>query len=351
MVQIIFVLRIYRYGYIMKVAVFTREIDGVLGGMEKQLLKISQALSSLNHEVMVYSIDENPPKVFYENISSGIEFRNLATGDPKKKAGFLQRYKRQKLVYDELKIFQPDVAICFMFGSFLYSRVPTFLLRIPIVLAERNSPEIYRITRVRRMRYLIFLSMLFTNIITIQFARYELKYPRFLKNRLRVIPNAIEEATPVGVMRKDTANFIFAGRFSFQKQPLRLIEAFAIHLGNFPDSKLRMFGNGEQQNAIEELIIKLGLQECVQVSPPVSEIKEVFAQGNILCIPSIWEGFPNVLGEALSYGMPAIGFKNCDGVSDLIIDEWNGWLEEDDASTLPLVRLLDRAAKALSGGV
>jgi len=237
-----------------------------------------------------------------------------------------------------------------MFGAFLYSRVPTLLLRIPIILAERNSPEIYRITRVRRIRHLIFFSMLFTRSITIQFARYELKYPRFLRNRLRVIPNAIEESTSADFMRTDKANFIFAGRFSFQKQPLRLIEAFKLHLIRFPDSKLRMFGNGEQQTAIEELIVECGLQESVKISPPASEIKDVFVQGNILCIPSIWEGFPNVLGEALAHGIPAIGFKNCDGVSDLIIDEWNGWLEEDDSSTSPLVTLLDRAAKALSEG-
>jgi len=192
--------------------------------------------------------------------------------------------------------------------------------------------------------------MLLTRNITIQFQRYTFKYPWFLRARLRVIPNAIGLSTSDNFMRFKNANFLFAGRFSFQKQPIRLIEAFKIHIFNFPESKLRMFGRGEQLVAMENSIEMNGLNGKVHIFPPLPEIKDVFAQGNILCIPSIWEGFPNVLGEALAYGIPAIGFKNCDGVSDLILDEENGWLEEDDSTIESLVKLLDRAAMSISSG-
>ena len=44
--------------------------------------------------------------------------------------------------------------------------------------------------------------------------------------------------------------------------------------------------------------------------------------------PSLWEGFPNSVAEALSYGVPVGGFNDCDGVRDLIVDRENGWLVE-----------------------
>jgi glycosyltransferase involved in cell wall biosynthesis len=83
------------------------------------------------------------------------------------------------------------------------------------------------------------------------------------------------------------------------------------------------------------------------VSEPTEHPGDFLKTADVLCIPSIWEGFPNVLAEALSSGVPALGFSNCDGVSDLIQNGVNGWKLEGDGNIAPLVQLLETSYESL----
>ena len=56
----------------------------------------------------------------------------------------------------------------------------------------------------------------------------------------------------------------------------------------------------------------------------------------------MWEGFPNSVAEALSYGVPVGGFNDCDGVRDLIVDGENGWLVERRDPIKSIEHLLEK---------
>ena len=57
--------------------------------------------------------------------------------------------------------------------------------------------------------------------------------------------------------------------------------------------------------------------------------------------PSLWEGFPNSVAEALAYGVPVGGFDDCEGVRDLIVSGKNGWLISRRDSLRSQVELLE----------
>ncbi len=59
------------------------------------------------------------------------------------------------------------------------------------------------------------------------------------------------------------------------------------------------------------------------------EVLEVYQCASICAFPSKSEGFPLALGEAMTCGLPAVGFKSCTGVNELIEDGVNGLLAED----------------------
>ena len=83
---------------------------------------------------------------------------------------------------------------------------------------------------------------------------------------------------------------------------------------------------------------------------PHPDISLVLIETNLLCIFSLWEGFPNILAEALAIGIPGIGFRECDGVNELIIDGVNGVLVDDKGSDESIAIGLLRCETLILGG-
>jgi glycosyltransferase involved in cell wall biosynthesis len=61
----------------------------------------------------------------------------------------------------------------------------------------------------------------------------------------------------------------------------------------------------------------------------------------VIVAPSLWEGFPNSVAEALAHGVPVGGFSDCEGVRDLISNGRNGWLIQRIDPVKSLILLLD----------
>ena len=69
----------------------------------------------------------------------------------------------------------------------------------------------------------------------------------------------------------------------------------------------------------------------------------VWKETDIFAFPSHHEGFPLALSEALSCGIPAIGYRSCPAVNEIIVSGENGLLCEDGVEPLAdaLGRLMD----------
>lgn len=112
-------------------------------------------------------------------------------------------------------------------------------------------------------------------------------------------------------------------RFTLQKQPLLLIEAFAQAARIMPNARLMMVGDGELKRQSEDLVTKLGIQDRVIMQPFRQDIPELLAATDIFALPSLWEGFPLALLEAMSMGKTVIA-SNVDGNPEMIQDGYNG---------------------------
>jgi len=333
-----------------KIVLFTREIHNVLGGMERQLLLLAKELHKKGVAVSVVSLDLESPTPFYDEDFKHINFVSIASKNPKTTASNWERIRRQFRLYLFLRKESPDRCIAFMTGSFFYSRLPTLINRIPLVLAERNSPAIYQLTSARRKRHIFFFSMLFADLITVQFPRYKELYPKILQRKIVAIPNFISRIEIANKPLQSGTRFLAAGRFSFQKQFLVLIRAFALFAKEDQESTLTIVGSGEEYDTMLQLITEMNLSDRVCIKAPTNDLKELFSSKDVLCVPSIWEGFPNILAEALAAGIPSLGFTDCDGVTDLIQDGVNGWKGGQHNDLNSLVELLRRAHNDIRSG-
>lgn len=95
---------------------------------------------------------------------------------------------------------------------------------------------------------------------------------------------------------------------------------------------LHFYGHNQSKNDLKKLQGRNGgsaiFDHGISTDP-----NEMYADANLLLIPSLEEGLPNVVIEAFHYGIPAIGFADCSGTNHLIAHNERGLLVEDFSQT------------------
>ena len=168
------------------------------------------------------------------------------------------------------------------------------------------------------------------------------------------IPQYEEQADLAGP--KDRYTIVSVGRLTKNhKRPHLLIEAFAGLADKYPDWQVELWGDVDQRAFYEELkfmIKSKKLQDRVFLKGTSNEIPKILQRSDIFAFPSAYEGFGLALGEAMSMGLPAVGYKSCSAVNELIQDGVNGFLCEEGPEDLAakLDRLMgDRALRVRMG--
>jgi glycosyltransferase involved in cell wall biosynthesis len=177
-----------------------------------------------------------------------------------------------------------------------------------------------------------------------------------LPSRVKVIPNGVdtEQFCPrVGSRPADgVATIISVGGLSAVKNHRSLVEAVA-QLRS--PARLVLVGAGPQREMLVRLAAKLRVVLELPGAIPHGELADWLAQADVFVLPSILEGQPKALMEAMSCGLPCIG-TNGTGAESLIENGRNGLLTQPTPAALtdaiqrliddrPLASLLGRTAR------
>ena len=79
-------------------------------------------------------------------------------------------------------------------------------------------------------------------------------------------------------------------------------------------------------NPLQNLIDSLGAQEKIVLAGKRTDIEDFYYRSKIFAFASSSEGFPNVIGEAMSAGLPVVAFDCVAGPAEMIVDAENGFL-------------------------
>ncbi len=138
---------------------------------------------------------------------------------------------------------------------------------------------------------------------------------------------------------EDAVLSLFLARFTGHKQPLVLIKAFEKVLQQHPQLYLLMVGDGDQKPEALEMVKKAGIEQRIIFQNFRQDVPAVLAAADIFILPSLWEGLPIGLLEAMSMGKAIIA-SNVDGTKDIIEHNKNGILielEQMDKELIPAI--------------
>jgi glycosyltransferase involved in cell wall biosynthesis len=129
---------------------------------------------------------------------------------------------------------------------------------------------------------------------------------------------------------QEKINFLFLSRILKEKGIYIAIDSFEQFLKRFPDKQasLTIAGDGPELTQVKEYVTEKKLSGIIFTGYITGEMKKkVFYQSHVLLLPSYSEGMPNVILEAMLYGMPIIS-RITGAIPDIIQQNVNGFLTE-----------------------
>ncbi len=218
---------------------------------------------------------------------------------------------------------QPDAVISFLTKSNIISLLSASFLDTKIYISERGSPERWDKAHpwiTIKLRDLTYGKA--AGFIAQTKDAKKAAESKFGIKKCRVIPNPIKSQKIVQTEKEKI--ILNVGRLHEGKGQDLLIDMFAKL--DAPDWRLIILGEGPYRETLEKMIQALGLKDRVEVPGAMKNIDYWLSRASIFAFPSLHEGFPNALAEAMAAGVPSVSFDCTTGPADLIEDGENGFL-------------------------
>lgn len=171
----------------------------------------------------------------------------------------------------------------------------------------------------------------------------------------QLLPNATAEAPslwPAPTQRP--GGLLYVGRLRIRKGVEVLLWSLSILRDDGHAFELTIAGDGERRGTLEALTVQLGLQDRVRFlgHSNRAELRQELAKATALVVPSIYEGMPLVILEAMEEGVPVVA-SAVSGIPEVVVDGVTGWLvppENVDALSQALSQVLSNEGECRRRG-
>lgn len=290
------------------------------GGAQRQLVGLASLLKGEGYQIKVVTYFDLP---FYlsQLQENGVEYEYVACS-----TGLVDRLRK---LGRAIKQFNPDVVISYLDTP----NVLACLLHIinrhrwKLIVSERNTTQ----TLSRREKIKFALYRFADSIVPNSFSQKDFitkHYPQYV-DKCHVITNFVDTEVFSPMTKEndsDVLHIIGVGRILKQKNIPMLIEAVKTIRENGKNVRVDWYGEKfDTYNECMLLITQYGLEGVFEFHEPCNNIIEKYRESDLFVLPSIYEGFPNVLCEAMSCGLPVIATDVCDN-GRIVQHEKNGYL-------------------------
>ncbi len=336
----------------MRIVLAIGSIQG--GGAERVASILANAWADCGHHVTILTFEPEDAVPAYF-ISESVEVMRLDLNKPvSSKLGAIMRVWNSILTLRvTIRTLDPDVVVSFIDQVNILIILACKGLGLPVIISERVHPGYFKIgwfwNCLRRLTYGR------ATALVVQTREIEAWCKARFSTEICVIPNPVRRPQDKRINSMNgRSTVVAAGRLMHQKGFDLLVNAFAKVADAFPEWDLVVYGEGEDRSMLEGLIQKHGLQDRVSFPGWVGDLAEKLRQTDIFCLSSRFEGFPNVLCEAMSLGLPVVATNCSSGPADIITDGVDGVLvpSEDETALAQGLRHLmeDESLRSRLGG-
>lgn len=311
----------------MKICFFYDDITHT-GGIER-VISLLCAQFAINHqdlEIEIVSQFRSSKKLAYD--FTGTKITYLSENDYDAKPHSLKRMIRiLGNVFKVRKYFKQN-KYDLIIGEAYPNNILLFLAGVDLsnVIAAEHVYYDYYGNFLKKLRLFIYKKCCKIAVLT---SKDKECYDKYLPaEHTIVIPNPVvlseKFASPL-----DSKIAIAVGRIQYQKGFDTLVDVFKKIHAKHPEWLLRIYGDGNLRSELEQQIADAGLNGIVKLMGRSNEIYKKLREAAFFILSSRFEGFPMVLVEAQSQGVPAVSFDCPNGPSDLISNGINGILVEN----------------------
>lgn len=291
------------------------------GGAERQICGLAALLTKAGYPCRLITYVENQ---FYEPYlrQNGVDYQYVPELWNKKTRVFrMAKYVRN---------YNPDVVISFLPSVNMTMCLAKLMFRAKLVVSERNNNTC--ITRGDKVLFNLYrMSDAVVPNSHSQGDFISKNFP-FLKDKVHPIINFVDvnRFTPAETpVHNETLRIVTVARYTQQKNVLAYMKAIRMIKDKGLDVHFDWYGDKKHNTAYYEEIEKeyklLNIADYLTLHDPNPKIEEEYRKAEVFCLPSLFEGYPNVVAEAMSCGLPIL----CSNVFEnpYIVEEGvNGYL-------------------------
>ncbi|SFW25848.1 glycosyltransferase family 4 protein [Chitinophaga sancti] len=319
-------------------------IDGLgSGGAQRQIVILAELLIGKGHTVeFITYLDDN----FYKEVTDRLKI-NVVT------VKWTNLFSRTYKYLVAVKQAKPDYVISFLDNPNLISELASVPFRKWGLIVSERTGKVGKISTRDKVRFHFhrLADVVVTNSYNL--SEYVVNHAPWLKKKMHTIVNAVDfekfrpmEVTPPA---NGVVKIVVAASYQQLKNSENLIKA--IHSLKGLPVELYWYGNkmlvdGVPQGTSRYLdaaayVKEHGLEKMVFLDGPSREIPRLFNEATVVCLPSFYEGCPNVICEAMACGKPVLASNVCDNPR-LIREGVNGFLFDpaDPASIAAAIKRL-----------
>ncbi len=307
----------------MRVAVYTELYPPHVGGMEVRMSELAKALVARGHAVDVFCI-RHDVAVPAESVEHGVRVRRYPTA-PRYRRSLIPKMPRSVWAIARYARWARRTASAGAYDVYLFNQWPFGHLAVaPASVRERAITDWCEVRGGRL------------------YGAFERRLPRRSARNMAVSREVAEgiaaasgqsvDALPTGV---DTRQFradvvrggvLYVGRLFEHKRVPLLVEAFAKLRANGFTGTLTIAGDGPARTDVDRAVASLdaATRAAVQVMGYVDEAEKVrlLAAAAVLVLPSMREGFPNVVSEAMASSLPVVTTNDSGNGTAAVVREY-----------------------------